>query len=118
ESQPETCPLFLPSQLPPTICALRPLILKMEKELQYAQATDAIVELCQSLTVCTHLTKYKADQVHGQHANTCACTLLNKAEAQMDRIAEKYHVAQVSYRILAGAGEWETVLKPLSQDDI
>ncbi|KAF9504631.1 hypothetical protein BS47DRAFT_1368655 [Hydnum rufescens UP504] len=87
ESQPETCPLFLPSQLPPTIHASRPLILKTEKELQYAQATDAIVELRQSLTVCAHLTKYKADQVCGQHANT-------------------------------RAGEWETVLKPLSQDDI
>jgi hypothetical protein len=118
ESLPENVPLFLPSQLPPTIRASRPLVVKMEQELRYAQATDAIVELRQSLTVCAHLTKYKTDQVRGQHANTRARTLLNKAEARTEGIAARYRVARASYLILAGAGEWESVLKPLHQHDI
>jgi hypothetical protein len=113
ESHPENQSLMLSSQLPPLTHTSNPGLADMERKLQYAQATDSIVELCQYLIVCAHLTKYKVDQVCGQNPNTCAQTLLNKAEAQTNRIALKYTVAWKSYLTLVGSDEWESVLKPL-----
>jgi hypothetical protein len=66
----ETQTLLLPSQLPPSVKISSLSLADMEQKLQYAQASDAIAELCQSLMVCVHLTKYKHDEVHGQHSNT------------------------------------------------
>lgn len=118
ESRPETQSLILPSQLPPSICASNPSLADMERKLRYAQATDSIAELRQSLVVRAHLTKYKADQVRGQHSNTRARTLLNKAEARTEGIAARYRAARKYHLILAGPGEWENVLKPLQPQDI
>jgi hypothetical protein len=118
ESPPETQSLFFPSQLPPSVTASNSRVVDMERQLRYAQATDAIVELRQSLIVRAHLSKYKADQVRGQHANTRARTLLNKAEARTEAIASRYRVARACYQALAGSGEWENVLKPLRLQDI
>ncbi|KAF9512226.1 hypothetical protein BS47DRAFT_1297932, partial [Hydnum rufescens UP504] len=73
----------------------------MEHKLRYAQAMDSIAEL-----------------LSGQNPNTRAQTLLNKAEARMNRIAMRYSVARKSYLTLAGSGEWESVLKPLGKDDL
>ncbi|KAF9507538.1 hypothetical protein BS47DRAFT_1366595 [Hydnum rufescens UP504] len=118
DCHPETQLLRLPSQLPSSTRASNPCLADMERKLCYAQATDSIAELCQSLIVCAHLTKYKVDQVSGQNPNTCARTLLNKAEAQMNRIAMRYSVARKSYLTLAGSGKWESVLKPLGKDNL
>jgi hypothetical protein len=63
---------MLSSQLPPSTHASNPGLADMERKLWYAQATDSIVKLCQSLIMCSHLTKYKVNQVHGQNPNTHA----------------------------------------------
>jgi hypothetical protein len=118
ESHPENQSLMLSSQLPPSTCTSNPGLADMECKLWYAQATDLIVELRQSLIMCAHLMKCKVDQVHGQNPNTCAQTLLNKAEAQMNRIVLKYTMARKSYLTLVGSGEWESVLKPLQKHNL
>ncbi|KAF9503756.1 hypothetical protein BS47DRAFT_1369295 [Hydnum rufescens UP504] len=104
DCHPETQLLRLPSQLPSSTHASNPCLVDMECKLRYAQATDSIAELRQSLIVCAHLTKYKVDQVSGQNPNTRARTLLNKAEARTNRIAMRYSVAWKSYLTLAGSG--------------
>jgi hypothetical protein len=114
----ETQSLLLPSQLPSSVLISNPRIAAMEQQLRYAQASDAVVTLHQSLTVRAHLTKYKQDQVRGQHSNTRARTLLNKAEARTEGIANRYRVARASHPILAGPGEWETILKHLCPQDV
>ncbi|KAF9505610.1 hypothetical protein BS47DRAFT_1433238 [Hydnum rufescens UP504] len=103
DCHPETQLLRLPSQLPSSTHASNPHLADMERKLRYAQAMDSIAELHQSLIICAHLTKYKVDQVSGQNPNTRAWTLLNKAEAQTNRIAMRYSVAQKSYLTLAGS---------------
>jgi hypothetical protein len=118
ESRIETQTLYLPSQLPPSVTISNPRIAAMEQQLRYAQASDAIVTLRQSLTVRAHLNKYKQDQVRGQHSNTRARTLLNKAEARTEGIANRYRAARASHLTLAGPGEWETILRPLRAQDI
>jgi hypothetical protein len=72
----------------------------------------------EELTVRAHLTKYKTQQVRGQHANTRARSLLNKAETRTDAIAKKYRAARAAYLMLTGHGDWENTLKPLQQQDI
>jgi hypothetical protein len=74
ESYPESQSLLLPSQLPPFIHASL-WIIDMEQQLRFAQATDAIAELCQLLMVQAYLSKYKNNQVQGQHSNMHAHTL-------------------------------------------
>jgi hypothetical protein len=51
ESNPESQPLYLPSRYPPSVSVANVRIADMESKLRYAQASDAIVELRQSLTV-------------------------------------------------------------------
>jgi hypothetical protein len=81
EFHPENQSLMLSFQLPPSTHASNPGLVDMECKLWYAQATDSIVELHQSLIMCAHLTKYKVNQVCGKNPNMCAQTLLNKAKA-------------------------------------
>ena len=110
--------LLLPSELPAPMRISNPRMCDMESKLRYAQASDAIVELRQSLAVRAHLTKYKHDQVRGQRPNTRVRALLDKAEARTNGIASRYRDARSRYQVLVGPGEWEAHLKPLRSQDI
>jgi hypothetical protein len=57
---PETIPLHLPSDLPPLLRSTTAMdkLIDIEAQLRYAQASDALSELRQSLCVRAHLSNY------------------------------------------------------------
>ncbi|KAF9504130.1 hypothetical protein BS47DRAFT_1308707, partial [Hydnum rufescens UP504] len=72
----------------------------------------------QALCVKSHLVKYKCDEVHGQRPNTCACALLDRAQAQIDAVIESYNVARMAYHQLVGSGIWEETIRVLHPWDV
>ena len=82
---PEHSTLQLPSHLV-VAAMLSPnsqYLAKMEARLRHAQAADSLNGLRRSLAIRLELSKYKAAEVRGQHANTRARTLLTNAEGKL-----------------------------------
>lgn len=90
----------------------------MEAQLRYAQATDALSGLRRSLAVTTELLRYKKSEVRGQGANTRARGLLSNAGDRTHVYVARYRCARKAYFNLKGAGDWELVLKELTDPDV
>ena len=120
EDKPECATLRLPSELVGS-CPFSPRVqslANMEASLRFAQATDAVSGLRQSLTIRAELSRYKGMQVRGQHANTRMRALLAGAEEKTMMFASRYRRARLAYARLMGPGDWECILKPLNDADI
>ncbi|KAF9504603.1 hypothetical protein BS47DRAFT_1368667 [Hydnum rufescens UP504] len=117
---PESSLLFLPHALNPElqISPLAKSLAEMSAKLRFAQALDSLAEVQRSLCMLSHLLSYKHCEVQGQHLNTQARTLLDKADGKTKLAAERYHCAQQAYLQLMGSGEWENTLKVLDQGDV
>ncbi|KAF9503876.1 hypothetical protein BS47DRAFT_1309106, partial [Hydnum rufescens UP504] len=91
----ESSPLFLPHTLKPKlqISPLAKSLTEMSAKLRFAQALDSLAEVQHSLCVFSHLLSYKHQEVQGQHLNTQACTLLDKADGKTKLAAQRYHCA-------------------------
>ena len=99
EDKPECATLCLPSELvgshPLSSCVQS--LANMEASLRFAQATDALSGLRQSLAIRAELSRYKGMQVKGQHANTRMRALLASAEEKTAMFASRYRRAHLAY---------------------
>ena len=116
----ETAVLYLPNQIPSNNRSFDTThnLSTIEAQLRFGEATDALVELRQSLCVKAHLVKYKHDQVRGQRPNTRARALVDRAQTRVEMIAESYRAARQAYLQLVGPGPWENTLRVLRPQDI
>lgn len=120
---PELWPLVLPSVVP---LRLRPAgslgesLAAIERRLRFAQATDALSDLCQRICVRSHLLRYKKNQVSGQQQSTRANALLRTAENKIKTAAERYRRARKAHlALLDGASNEDTAhLRELKDGDI
>ena len=99
EDKPECATLRLPSELVGS-CPFSPRVqslVNMEASLRFAQATDALSGLRQSLAIRTELSRYKGMQVRGQHANTRMRALLSNAGEKTATFASRYRRARLAY---------------------
>ncbi|KAG1719565.1 hypothetical protein EDB19DRAFT_1970980, partial [Suillus lakei] len=91
EEKPYEVKLWLPSQLKRAsneFCEEH--LCRYEWELRQAQAYDALNDLHRHLQLHSHLYKFKANQLRGQWANTCAAGVLTKVELSIKTDAERY----------------------------
>ncbi|KAI0684985.1 hypothetical protein C8T65DRAFT_712842 [Cerioporus squamosus] len=111
-------PLLLPSAAT-TLSDRR--LLDLEWRLRYAQAFDALGDLCGHLEVRAHLYKFKDRFARGQRANTRSNTIIKSVDAKIDADAERYHVAHGALKTLAVPLvklDWQSSLQLLLNADI
>lgn len=119
-SRPEKVKLWLPSELSAgTPCDQR--LRRIEWELRYAQANDALTEVRRSIQLHAHLSMFKTSNIRGQRANTRARSTLDHAAKKKQQAKAKYMAArealQVLGPLLAKVG-WENQLRPLCDTDM
>jgi hypothetical protein len=113
-------PLYLPSGLTSTERSLAcPSDLpKKEANIRFAQATDALENLRNSLRLRSVTIVFKRKNITGQGSNTRAKTYQMKIERKIQTFARTYRRARAAYLNLVGPGEWEHELRTLNDTDI
>ncbi|KIJ10438.1 hypothetical protein PAXINDRAFT_16589 [Paxillus involutus ATCC 200175] len=117
---PELFKLLLPSQ----ICNSMPSeenFQRIEWDLQYAQAHDALRTLRSNLRMRSYVLKYKDCNLRGQGANTRAHNTLKAIEALVNAAACKYqdaHNALVTMAPVLRETDWCKTLLPLKHQDL
>ncbi|KAG9309250.1 hypothetical protein JVU11DRAFT_10732 [Chiua virens] len=94
---------------------------RIEWRLCIAQAHDALHSLQSNLHAQMCVLKYKDRYLHGQGANTRAHNTLKGIEHQINTAANRYndaYKALVKLALLLQEMGWNTVLRPLIQQDI
>jgi len=103
EEKPYEVKLWLPSQLKGAsneFCEEH--LCRYEWELRQTQAFDALNDLHQHLQLCSHLYKFKDNQLCGQWANTHAAGVIAKVELNIKTDSEHYNRAWTALAILSG----------------
>lgn len=122
ENLPEDIPLFLPSSLPPHVCALLELkdISQLERCLCEPQADDALTDIWCQRQVIQGLWLFKRLNISGMgnKPNTCMNSLYKCFDNKTNWAAEKYQSAWWALSILDPDGSWLTHLKDLKKEDI
>lgn len=90
----------------------------LESRLRDAQCRDSLQDIRNKIQTLHHLRQYKKANVRHQGPNTRARSELDRHAAKRDRAVEKYRRARRAKLALDGAGEWETVLRELRDEDI
>ncbi|KAG1792548.1 hypothetical protein EV424DRAFT_1276603, partial [Suillus variegatus] len=96
-------------------------LMEYDWELRWAQAHDALNELCSHLHLCSHMYKFKDKHLRGQAASTCAQNLITGVEAKKDSAVDKYkhaHRALESLSSWVGKRDWQDSLRPLKREDV
>ena len=121
-NRPEKIKLMLSSELSTgTPCNPHLQNLKIEWDLWYAQANDALNEVRCSIQLYAHLTMFKTTNIKGQKANTCARSALNYAEKKKQQARAKYMISQTALEVLApllDKIDWDSQLRPLHDCDL
>ncbi|KAL1940902.1 hypothetical protein VTO73DRAFT_7538 [Trametes versicolor] len=116
----DTYPIVLPSDVPSHrrlhICSDN--LIKIEDELQYADACDALEDLRHSLRMRTAYNQDKIANVTGQVPNTRARDMQQSVEEGVKNARDRYRKARSAIERLRGSGNWENALKPLADADI
>ncbi len=116
----ETFAVILPSDLPSEqrekACGQK--LPRMEDELQYADACDALEDLRHSLRMRTCYNQDKIANVTGQVPNTKARSLQSSVDQSVKNAADRYRRARQAVERLRGPGAWQEVLRPLLDTDL
>ncbi|KAK7434020.1 hypothetical protein VKT23_020419 [Stygiomarasmius scandens] len=117
-----TCdvPLLLPSELiHHSTCSLS--AIKIQWELEYAQAHDMLNKICEGLLTRTYLYTWKRKYTHGQRDSTSSSRTIAKVQAKINSASARYRIARLALSNLAShmnAAGWDTVLRELRREDI
>ncbi|EAU86991.2 hypothetical protein CC1G_08462 [Coprinopsis cinerea okayama7 len=118
--KPEDIPLYLPSDLTPTLHQTIPAMTEKERRLREAQADDALSEIRLGRRILTGLTQFK--KLHlagaGNKPNTRVRSLYNRIQAKISKAANRYRRARDALVTINPTGEWTHRLKPLNPGDI
>ncbi|KAG2068191.1 hypothetical protein BDR04DRAFT_1158166 [Suillus decipiens] len=96
----EAFQLWLPSVVSPNMqCAAQ--LHTLEWKLRYAQANNALKDICNLLHLRSHLYKFKDSSIVGQAANTHTRSTINKADAKVNMATKCYKVARAVLANLA-----------------
>lgn len=90
---------------------------KMEKDLRYASAIDALGDLRRALHLCVYVSKLKIKNVTGQRSNTRSRNMQETIETRVSAAANKYRQARRAFISLAGSEEGGG-LKELKPEDV
>ena len=116
---PEIQPLFLPHQLSPSELDLStPGLAEMEARLRDGQLTDSLDKLRVHLHIRSRLITYKNRHVRHQKYNTRARTRIDKNEAKINALKQKYRAARLAKLALVGHGDWEKRWRELADADV
>ncbi|KAF8418379.1 hypothetical protein L210DRAFT_3511087 [Boletus edulis BED1] len=111
-NRPEKVNLFLLSNLgAATPCDQR--LQRIEWELRYAQANNALNEVHRSIQLYAHLSMLKTTNIQGQKANTRARSALDFAAKKKQQAKVKYMTAREALLVLGpllGKVDWDTLL--------
>ncbi|KAI0040342.1 hypothetical protein FA95DRAFT_1502997 [Auriscalpium vulgare] len=119
---PYNTPLYLPSQLPPSLresgCA--PGLVEKEKRLRRAQAEDSLHQIRRALRTRLGLVHYKHIHVDGpgNKANTRAHDLIARHNKKLGRYVQRYRAARAALVILDPDGNWKELLRELEDSHI
>jgi hypothetical protein len=117
----EYIPLYLPSSLPKDnhTKIIIPGLAKIEEQLRFGQASDALVQLRRQLMNRTAAARYRTKNIgHSQSLNTRFRELQIQTERKIKVAQLKYTVARSAILHLCGPGHWENSLKTLTSKDI
>ncbi|KAG1740920.1 hypothetical protein EDB19DRAFT_1895244 [Suillus lakei] len=120
ELKPQDFELWLPSQLPIDMPTDKRLA-RHEWDLCYAQALDALNDVCSYLHLQSHMYKYKDKNIHGQVGSTCAKKIINTVESRKQASILKYRRAWNALLFLSSRLEkcrWEMIVRPLLDSDV
>jgi hypothetical protein len=118
-SQPEKCPMYMPSSVSITFRRSANDLTGKEARLRLAQANDALAELRRLLRITSGLRYYKWKQVGpSQRSTTRAYALIERFQAKINRTAERYRAARAALVQLDPLGSWISRLKELKAGDI
>lgn len=116
----DTYPIILPSDVSPPnrlrICSAY--LVKVEDELQYADACDALEDLRHSLRMRTAYNQDKIANVTGQIHNTRARDMQQSVEDAVKHARDRYRKARNAVERLRGPGDWQKLLQVLCDSDI
>lgn len=119
-STPELIPLHLPSSLPAekrhTVCVGG--IDRIEDELRFAQAFEALTRLRCQLTKRTYASRYKVRNVSSQRHYTRFRTLQDHTESKIKAARLQYTTTRNALFSLRGPGSWEDSLQILRLEDV
>ena len=119
-SMPELIPLCLPSSLPENkrswVCIAG--VQEIEDRLHFAQASEALNKLRCQLMKRTYASKYKVQNVSGQHHYTRFRTLQQHTESKIKSACRQYTTARSAILVLQGPGMWEQKLQVLHPQDV
>ncbi|RDX42700.1 hypothetical protein OH76DRAFT_1362279 [Lentinus brumalis] len=116
ESFAVTLPSDLPSEQREQVCGEK--LPRIEDELQYADACDALEDLRHSLRMRTCYNQDKIANVTGQVPNTKARSLQSSVDQAVKNAADRYRRARQAIEHLRGPGAWQDVLRPLLNTDL
>ncbi|KAF8333824.1 hypothetical protein F5887DRAFT_1079836 [Amanita rubescens] len=112
--------LFLPSQI--IGCAdCNQILFEFEWRLRFAQAHDALNEICRLLVVRSRLHRSKQRFARGQAHNTRSMSVLNQLNEKINFSVKRYRDTRVLLERLARRllkVGWEHQLRPLADEDI
>ncbi len=114
--------IILPSDVPSderiTVCGQYTQLPKIEDELQYADACDALESVRHSLRMRTCYNQDKVANVTGQVRNTKARSLQASVDQAVKNAAARYRGAREAIERLRGPGPWQETLRPLLESDL
>jgi hypothetical protein len=112
--------LFLPSELNDYDCHwyCPAGLASLENCLQYAEATDALEDLCHHLHTQSFTNRFKMTNVTGQINNTCSRETQNHIDDKVRQSQIQYCCMCTALLALRGKGEWEQVLQVLERLDV
>ncbi|KAF8834341.1 hypothetical protein BDN67DRAFT_1048589 [Paxillus ammoniavirescens] len=117
---PELFKLLLPSQIH-NLIPCEESFKRIEWQLRYAQAHDALCTLRSNLCTRSYVLKYKDCNLRGQGTNTRARNMLKVIEARVNAAACKYqdaHKALVTMAPVLRETDWRKTLLPLEHQDL
>jgi hypothetical protein len=116
----ERAVLFMPSELSMTqrseYCTND--LSSIEDHLQYAEASDALQDLCRQPRTRTYTNQFKIKNVTGQKNNTRSRQKQSTIDNSVKSSELHYNRAQQSLLALRGPGEWESTLHMLLSSDV
>ncbi len=114
--------IILPSDVPSdqrvAVCGQHTQLPRVEDELQYADACDALESVRHSLRMRTCYNQDKVANVTGQVRNTKARTLQASVDQAVKNAAARYRGARLAIERLRGPGPWQESLRPLLDSDL
>ena len=119
--QPESWPLYLPSQVKSNALVPQYRSLQdIELRLRQAQSNDTLAQLKRHLRARARLLSVKKHDVTGQKRNTRSWGYINTVQSRIDADVARYRAAYSALLALDpdNAHDWQRVLRPLADGDV